>query len=413
MKILWSVNIITEYPAKKLGISSSPMGGWIMSMAKSLIQNYDNIKLCLVSIYNLDNIFCCDDGDILYYVIPLKQSSEMSWKHIISDFKPDVVHIHGTELGFSLPLLNHISDYKTVVSIQGLVGELAKYYYGGISDKDRIINTTLRDMIRTTMRQEKKDFEKRGINEVNILKKTDYIVGRTDWDLSVCQKYGMEGKYRKCNENLRSVFYENEWDYSKMTPHTIFLSQGAVPYKGAHFVIEALSIVKKKYPDAQLRIAGYNIMSTTHGKNRIKEHGYTKYICKLIKKYNLQDSVEYIGLLDEQRMLREYLNAHCFVQSSLIENSPNSLGEAMLLGTPVVASFVGGTGSFLKHNVNGFAYPYNDVSLLAYYINELFENEDLCKRFSKSSKKGALTYYDRKRNAESMMCVYREAKNNQ
>ncbi len=410
MKILWAINIIPDAPAKKLGIVPSPMGGWLMSMARAIVRYHDDVVLCLVSVYNVDDYICCEDNKILYYVIP-NNSFKSSWKQIISDFAPDLVHIHGTEQSFSFPLLERLSDYKTLVSIQGLVGECAKYYYAGISDKDRIMNTTFRDVIRTTMRQEKISFEKRGVREVEVLRKADLIIGRTDWDLSVCHKYGFDHKYRKCNENLRDVFYENEWDFAKMTPHTVFLSQGAVPYKGAHFVIEALGIVKNKYPDAKLRIAGHDIMSTTRGSERVKEHGYTKYIDKLVKKYNLQDSVEYIGLLDERGMAAEFLNSHCFVQSSSIENSPNSLGEAMILGTPAIASFVGGTGNYIKHKINGFAYPYNDASLLAYYIDVLFSSEELCREFSKASRKDAEIYYDRKRNAENLMCIYQEAVN--
>ena len=410
MRVLWTVNIIPEFPAQRIGISPSPTGGWLMSMADSLLSIENDMLLCLVSVGTVSSVSACRDGRKWYYVIPNeKREWKNAWDRIIEDFRPEIVHLQGTEFDFGNYLLEKKSDYKVISSIQGMISEIAKYYYAGISAYDRFINVTFRDLLRLTMRQEKKNFEKRGINEINILKKADYIIGRTDWDRSVCSKYGLENKYRKCNENLRNAFYGAEWDYSRMTKHTIFVSQGAIPYKGVHNAIKALALIKRKYPDARMRIAGYDITQTTHGMGRLKQHGYTKYLSKLIKESNLADSIEYIGLLSEEEMLAEYLKANCFIQSSSIENSPNSLGEALLVGTPAIASFVGGTGNFLKHNENGYAYPFEDVGLLAFYIDLLFTDKDICIRFSNNARAEAKKYYNRINNANTMLNIYKEA----
>jgi glycosyltransferase involved in cell wall biosynthesis len=39
-----------------------------------------------------------------------------------------------------------------------------------------------------------------------------------------------------------------------------------------------------------------------------------------------------------KKMITEYRNAHIFICPSSIENSPNSLGEAQLIGVPVIAA---------------------------------------------------------------------------
>jgi glycosyltransferase involved in cell wall biosynthesis len=47
-------------------------------------------------------------------------------------------------------------------------------------------------------------------------------------------------------------------------------------------------------------------------------------------------------------MKEQYLRCNAYVCVSSIENSPNSLAEAMLMGTPVVAGLVGGMESMIS-----------------------------------------------------------------
>ena len=51
-------------------------------------------------------------------------------------------------------------------------------------------------------------------------------------------------------------------------------------------------------------------------------------------------------------MCDRYLKSNLFVCCSAIENSPNSLGEAQLLGMPYVASFVGGVPEIAGMNAD-------------------------------------------------------------
>ena len=56
----------------------------------------------------------------------------------------------------------------------------------------------------------------------------------------------------------------------------------------------------------------------------------------------LEDKVSFLGPLNAEQMKAEYLRSNVFLCPSSIENSPNSLGEAQMLGVPCVASYVGG-----------------------------------------------------------------------
>ena len=62
----------------------------------------------------------------------------------------------------------------------------------------------------------------------------------------------------------------------------------------------------------------------------------------LIKSTGLERKVTFLGRISASQMREEYLKCGMFVCPSSIENSPNSLVEAALMGAPVIASRVGG-----------------------------------------------------------------------
>ena len=67
------------------------------------------------------------------------------------------------------------------------------------------------------------------------------------------QSINPELKYYRLNYNLRPEFYDTEkWDWKKMKPHTIYTGAATYSLKGLHILIDALRIVKLKYPDVQL-----------------------------------------------------------------------------------------------------------------------------------------------------------------
>ena len=135
---------------------------------------------------------------------------------------------------------------------------------------------------------------------------------------------------------------------------------------------------------------------------------YGKYIKKMIKKLNLERNVVFTGPLDEKKMCQRYLKSHVFVCPSSIENSPNSLGEAMILGVPSVASYVGGIPDMLKDKEEGFLYQHDSPYMLAQYFCEIFENQDLALKFSKNARERALKTHDRDENTRRLIEIYNE-----
>ena len=106
-------------------------------------------------------------------------------------------------------------------------------------------------------------------------------------------------------------------------------------------------------------------------------------------------------------MRQEYLNANVMVMCSNIENSPNCVGEAMLIGTPVVASYVGGVSNLLEHGKEGFLYQHNAPYMLAHYVCEVFQDISLADIFSSNGRKKAHILYNQEENMKQLMSIYK------
>lgn len=414
MKILWIVNTIFPYPSKKIGLKETNFGGWLNGLADELIKNSE-IKIAIATVYNGKKILEFNDGEVIYYLIPgapsLKYNKKLEeyWKQINNIFSPDLVHIHGTEFAHGLAFKNACENVKVVTSIQGLVSVISDVYYANIGFCDILKNITLRDIIKNdSIFSQKRKFEERGKNEIQLIIKSDVIIGRTSWDYANCKAIKPDMKYFPLNETLRKTFYNNSWDIKNIDRHSIFCSQAGYPIKGLHYMLRALYLLKKKYSDVKLFIAGPNIFDVSTFTKKLRLTGYAKYIFKLIKKYNLKDQVIYIGVLNEKEMVDKLLKTNVFCCNSIIENESNSLSEAAIMGVPSVASYVGGIPDRIDHGKNAFMYPYTEYSMLAELISNLFDNDELCIEFGLNSKKNAKARHYRSENARRLIDIYYE-----
>lgn len=412
MKILWIVNTIFPYPAKMLGVEKNVFGGWLKGMADEVIKS-EKVELAIATVYNGNEIKKFSDGKTIYYLIPgnlaIKYSSKVEtyWKEINNEFKPDLVHIHGTEFAHGLAFINACPNIKSVVSIQGLVSKYSKYYLANISTKDILKNITFRDIIkRDNIFQAKKKFYLRGINEEKTIKKSGNIIGRTDWDYANCLEINPNMKYFKCNENLRVSFYTGKWDVKNINRYQIFFSQASYPIKGFHILIEALPIIKKQYPEVKVIVAGQNILDKSSLKKKLKKTGYAKYLDNLINKNGVKENIEFVGILNEEQMKEKMLESNVFVQASSIENSPNSLGEAMLLSIPCIASNVGGTSNLLEDKKEGILYPYTESAMLAHYIMKIFADDKLASSLGNAAHEHAALTHDKNKNCQELLNIY-------
>lgn len=402
MRILWLCGIVLPHLCDEFGFKKMVINGWTSSMLEYIHKNSD-IKMGI----------CCPirkpermkDGTLdeeQYYSFQMIEGEEINYNQegrfvqIIKDFAPDVIHIWGTEYMHTYNMLCAAEEMgildQTIVSIQGLISSVVKHYCDGIERDDheiyqKIEEASLRDKVRS-------DYE------IEAIKKCVNISGRTEWDKGCIAQINPNARYWHIGEILRESFYEQmgHWTVQKCNRHTIFLSHVYCPIKGLHYFLRAFRYVLHQYPDAVVRIAGNDITGS--------ENAYGQYIKKEIYELAMEDHVLFLGQLSEEQMCQEYLSAHIFVCPSTVENSSNSVCEAMLIGTPVIGSFIGGIPSLITHKQDGFLYQCNEPEMLAYYIGRIFEDDMLAAEISRNAVLSMSEKVDRQTNGKALMELY-------
>ena len=262
------------------------------------------------------------------------------------------------------------------------------------------------NLIRGSLARQAGSLAARGETEVKTLRATGHVSGRTAWDLACTRRINPDAVYHHCAEALRASFYEGEWDRRAVEPNSIFMTQGSNPLKGLYYMLEALPEVLRRVPDAHLYVAGNDPTKSDSAYDRLKRSAYGAHLARLIREADLGSTVSFLGPLGEVEMRDRLLRSHVFVSASTIENSSNGLCEAQLLGVPCVASFVGGIPSLLDHGVDGFAYQHDAPYMLAHYVAELFERDDLAERFSAAARARAHQRHDRTAIADTQVAIY-------
>ena len=405
-KILWVCNTMLPEIFKRFG-TYSVKEGWLIGISNEL-RKQKNIQLhymCpqgkderIVNITKQGIYFHCfyaryDDS------YTLEESVRLQIEEIIKKIQPDIIHIFGTELPHALACVNYFEKKeKIIISIQGMVSEYAKFYLNGLPFRTYFVGGICGGKYQTIYGQYR-EFCKCANNEIRAIKGAGNVIGRTEWDRACVKKINSHCRYFYCSETLRNSFYDKEWDVNNCRRHTIFISQGNYPVKGLHNFLEALPDVVNKYMDTKVYIAGNNTFLRDGSP-------YGVYIRSILAKKKLEPYIFFLGPIKEDKMCEELLKAHVTVMPSNIENSPNSIGEAMLVGTPVIASFVGGIPSILKHETEGLLYQQNSLNMLSYYICKIFEDDKLASSISLNERKRAQGLYDKNNNLQQLLNIY-------
>lgn len=420
MKVLWLCNIMLPGIAKSLSMPFRSTNGWLTGLSQELKKERD-VEL-IVSFPVLTQAVPLEgaaDG-MEYYGFPwngkdfnYSQGTEDYFYSVLKKSKPNLVHIFGTEFPHTLAMVRACERAEllshTVISIQGLVSIYAKHYLAALPE--RVLHAyTFRDFVkRDNVLQAQKRYWSRGKLETEALKKVSHVIGRTDWDRACIEVINPQAVYYFCNETLRKSFYENKWSLESCERHSIFVSQWEYPIKGFHLLLLAMPELVRKYPDLKVYTTGKSPFERVGFKEHLKESSYLVYIRKLIERYHLKEHIIFMGgELEEESMCKRFLHAHVFLSPSSIENSPNSLGEAMILGVPCVASDVGGVRNMLVHGEDGFLYPYDEYYMIGHYINRIFGDDELALRFSTTGRAHARQTHDPQKNLEDLKKVYQE-----
>ncbi|MBQ8326161.1 MAG: glycosyltransferase family 4 protein [Lachnospiraceae bacterium] len=423
MKLLWVCNMILPQFAQQFGVQGSNKEGWLSGLANKIIDGErKEIEFHIAFPHDTDatKIIKSEDDKLAIVAHGFRENSSMphiysetayeDLKLIFQEIMPDVVHVFGTEYPHTLMCAKIAGELgiekRLLIGIQGVMKEYAPVYMAGLPQKV-IKKRTFRDWLKKdSLTEQQEKYYQRAEYEVQAIKLAKNITGRTFFDKNAMLEINSGLNYYEMNETLRKDFYSGSWDVNQCTLHSIFVSQGNYPIKGIHIALEALPIIREEYPDVTLRVAGDNIIKYSGIKNKIKISNYGKYLRKLISKNKLWNAVQFIGNKNACEMKEEYLKTHVSLCCSVIENSPNSLGEAMILGTPVVTADVGGISDMAVREEECLFYNWSEPAELASQIIRTFrETEETLKRTIKAREHAIITHSGEK-NCERLFEIY-------
>lgn len=432
MKVLWICNIMLPAIAKHLNLPFSNREGWLTGIYERFINQENNeieLGICYpipdktnkpqktsiknstskaTPIFYIGRTKCYAFQENLERPEHYDDNLEIQIKGIINDFQPDIVHIFGTEFPHARALIRvWDKPHKTLLGIQGLCYKIAEVYTQGIPNK--VVNrVTFRDWLkRDSLRQQQAKFILRGQNEKEVIMASGHITGRTNFDREGTASINPDAKYHRMNEIMRDNFYSGRWEIEHCEPGSIFLGQGDYPIKGFHLMLEAMPLIAKIRPDVRLYVAGNSIVNYTSWKDKIKISSYGKYLHDLMIQYQLTDKVILLGKLSAEAMKARFLRSSVFVCPSIIENSPNTVAEAMLLGVPVVAAAAGGIPDMVADGREGFLFEPGNIAALAEAVGKAWD-KDIAGIVSEGAAKRAAEAHNPNTNYERLMEIYHE-----
>lgn len=318
---------------------------------------------------------------------------------LIRERDPDLIHIHGSERFYGLIAARKLTRKPCVISLQGLLGPYVTGFFGALSPRDVWRSERLSELItRRGLLWLYRDYRAGSRREREVLSGANALMGRTDWDRAHLRSLNKTAKYYHVGEIMREAFKDTIWNVSSCRRHSIIFTNAGEPRRGTEVLLRAMLLIRREVPDVQLRLGG------DIGIRR----GYHRFLRRLIEDSDLSSNVELLGYLDAGDMVKELSRAHVFAIPSYIENSPNSLCEAMQVGLPSVATYAGGIPSLVRHERTGLLVPPGDAPLLAEAITRIFRDDDLAYRLGRSARAEALERHAPARVLSQLLTAYHD-----
>ncbi len=365
-------------------------GGWIASLER-IVQEVPDVELGVA--FNFPNsIFCYEKGKTIYY--PITQGNLKTYKRIITDFKPDLIQIFGSENEFGV--ICGETDIPVVIHIQGCLPPYHNALFPvGMSSIDFFTQKGLSWRYRYIGLRSESAFRKNAEKEINTIQHCRYFMGRTDWDKGLIDLFHPGATYFHCEEALRDSFLQGKERWSWQTGQKkIFVSVISRPwYKGCDLILKTAQLLCRFTDfDFEWQVYGIPEMLFFEHKYGIKAE---------------QVHVKIMGTVSSEDLVEAICKASCYVHTSYIDNSPNSLCEAQILGAPVLATHVGGISSLIKDGVSGILFPANDPYTLATLLKKIVQEKGLAEALGNEARKQALQRHNPEHIKQTLVQIYR------
>lgn len=413
MRALWLVNIPLPPVLAKQGLPPLPGGGWLSATLSALLSEAGDMDVvCATRSWPAPDRFECDG--VRYVTLPRRRpeggwrgivtkwtideddaSLETEMRQLIADSRPDLIHVHGTEAAHSLPALRQAGTTPALLSMQGSVSACAHHFFDGLASRDVMSDVASLEFLKGRgLVHAWRQLRRASTREVAALEQASEVSGRTDWDRGIVTRTNPGARYWHVDEVLREPFYRARWRGPTDGEPTIVTLASAAPYKGIDILLRAFARVRNRRA-CRLKVVG-----------QIEGTPLWPSLRRLEARLGLTRHVDWIGERAAADVADILSACSVSVCASRIENSANSVCEAMLVGAPVVASRVGGIPSLVTHEDDGLLFAVGDDEALASAILRVLEDDDLARRLGTQAGLTAGARHDPSSVAKRMLDVY-------
>ena len=333
-----------------VGIFPPDIGGpasFVPKISDFLIENGHNVKIICLS--EVGNIHTEDNLD----VIRIKRSNNLPirwiktiYQIVKNGIRSDLIFVNG--LGVESAIANLILQKQLIRKIVGdPVWERAYNKKRTTESFDDFQNNKHSFLIEV-----QKLLRNWSINSAEI------VITPSDHLKSFVSGIGYSKKILKINNgvNITDINRANE---SKADINLIIISR-LVVQKNINIVIEAMKLLDNK--NLKLSIVG--------------EGGEFSKLESAIHDLNLQNQVQLLGKVDNNKISQFLLTADIFIQASDYEGLPHSVLEAINYEVPILSTETGGCKDLLNDGERGFIIPMPpDKKVIAENISFIIENK--------------------------------------
>lgn len=143
--------------------------------------------------------------------------------------------------------------------------------------------------------------------------------------------------------------------------------------KGLPILFESLAVMKQRGAEAQLTVMG-------DGPDR-------SYLEEMTEKMGLSEQVQFAGFVDQATIAANLRASDIFVLPSFAEGIPVALMEAMAIGLPVIATYVGGVTELVVDGETGQVVNASDPIDLARAIEKYVREPEFCATVATNARK--------------------------
>lgn len=282
----------------------------------------------------------------------------------------DIIHIHGNEHQFEVAAKK--LQIPKLISIQGIISEILNYF--------------------TPSGFQLLGWKQAAYYELNHYRTVNNFSCRTHWDHSIVEKHNPQAKIYNIWEMIRPEFFVEK---PLEKGNNILFLGGSQKIKGIDIALKTYECIKDKIK-GKLLIGGRTNKAQLY--RIIKRNRFD---------LNLDDDINILGFLDTKDIIWHAQKSFCLLHPTLIDNSPNSVCEAQVMGLPVIASDVGGVSSLIEHGKTGFLTDHNS-SFIADQILKLYEDHGLWSNISIQSRMIARERHNPERIVRETINMYKQ-----